>query len=158
MDDTLPFLIADSARMFRRQLQGRIKNYGITGQQWRLLAVVQRCPGITQASAAEILEAQPITLTRMVDKLAEAGLIERHPAENDRRANALQLTEKAAPLIEVMRNEVHTLQEEVLEGFSTEDRATFTALAARFRTTLSQRSSGIALNEDVAEATGETYE
>ena len=43
---------------------------------------------------------QPITLTRLLDKLCDSGLIERRPDPTDRRAKRLFLTAAARPLLE----------------------------------------------------------
>ena len=138
MADTLPFLMADASRLFRRAFETRIRAYGITGPQWRMLAVLVRHPGATQAAVAEMLEVEPITLSRMVDRLTEAGLVVRRPVEGDRRANALELTDKAEPLLAQMRETVEALTAETLEGFSTTETTDFTAFVARFRCNLTR--------------------
>ena len=72
MSDNAAFLMADTARLFRRAFDARARALGVTGQQWRVLVVVSRNPGINQGSAADQLEVEPITLSRMVDRLQEA--------------------------------------------------------------------------------------
>ena len=136
MADTLPFLMADASRLFRRAFETRIRAYGITGPHWRMQAVLVRNPGATQAAVAEMLEVEPITLSRIVDRLTEAGLVVRRPVEGDRRANALELTDKAEPLLAQMRETVEALTAETLEGFSATETADFTNFVARFRCNL----------------------
>ena len=62
--------------------------------------LVDRFEGLKQSELAEMLDLQPITLTRLLDRLCAGGLIERRPDPNDRRANRLYLTPAGRPLLE----------------------------------------------------------
>ena len=70
------------------------REHGMTRAQWGVLARLQRQEGMTQAEMAETLEIQPISLVRLIDRLCQAGLVERRPHPRDRRANRLYLTDK----------------------------------------------------------------
>ena len=65
--------------------------------------VLSRNEGINQGGLAELLEVEPITLCRMVDRLEEAGLVERRRDPADRRAWQLFLTDKSRPLLDELR-------------------------------------------------------
>ncbi len=60
---------------------------------------LDRSEGLNQSELAETLDLQPITLTRLLDKLCDSGLIERRPDPSDRRAKRLFLTPAARPLL-----------------------------------------------------------
>lgn len=139
MTDSLAFILADGTRLFRRTFERRARVLGVTGQQWRLLAILSRNPGCNQGSAAELLEVDPITLSRMVDKLQDAQLIERRADPCDRRAWLLHLKDAAIPLIEQMRVLADELLESALEGMSRDERDSFTRLAERFRANLARK-------------------
>ncbi|MEK6541877.1 MAG: MarR family transcriptional regulator [Pseudomonadota bacterium] len=143
MTDPIAFAMADAARLFRRNFDARIKQLGVTGPQWRVLVIVVRNPGITQRAAAELLEVEPITLSRKVDLLEQAGLIERRAVSGDRRARALFLTNHAAPLVEAMRAEALALHDEALDGFSESEQVAFSDYVERFRANLSRQSAVI---------------
>ena len=68
--------------------------HGMTRAQWGVLLRLERQEGMTQAEMAESLEIQPISLVRLIDRLCQAGVVERRPHPRDRRANRLYLTEK----------------------------------------------------------------
>jgi MarR family transcriptional regulator for hemolysin len=72
----------------------------MTRAQWAVLVRLDRAEGLNQSELAEMLDLQPITLTRLLDKLADSGLIERRPDPDDRRAKRLFLTPAARPLLE----------------------------------------------------------
>jgi MarR family transcriptional regulator for hemolysin len=88
----------------------------MTRAQWAVLAALERQEGVKQSELADTLEIQPITLTRLVDRLCDNGLIERRPDPNDRRAKLLYLTAAARPLLERIAAQVEELAETVLAG------------------------------------------
>ena len=77
----------------------RPARYGITRAQWAVLVKLHREEGLQQAKLAKLLDIQPITLTRLIDKLCSNGLVERRADAKDRRANRLYLTPAARPLM-----------------------------------------------------------
>lgn len=139
MSETIGFLLNDSARLFRRAFNARTKDSGITALQWRLLSYLKRYEGVRQGPLAELIEVEPITLSRMVDRLAEAGLVERRADPTDRRAWRLYLTPRAADLLGEMREVAEALNEEAAEGLSAAEREQLAALVERVRANLSRR-------------------
>ncbi|MGE4219681.1 MAG: MarR family winged helix-turn-helix transcriptional regulator, partial [Alphaproteobacteria bacterium] len=101
-ESSIGFLINDVARLLRRNLNRRAQALGLSQAQWRALAYLSVQEGINQVGLADSLEVQPITLARLLDRLQEAGLIERRPDPDDRRAFRLFLTDKAQPLLDHM--------------------------------------------------------
>jgi DNA-binding MarR family transcriptional regulator len=115
MEDLL-FEINETARAIRRAFDQRAAELGVTRPQWRVLARLKREPGLRQVELAERLDMEPITLCRIVDRLEEAGLVERKPDPSDRRAWLLELTGKASPLVTRLRGVAHDLAEEATDG------------------------------------------
>jgi MarR family transcriptional regulator for hemolysin len=104
-DRTLGFLVADIARLLRRNMDRRLQTLGLTQAQWRAIVHLSRSEGMTQAALAESLEIQPITLTRLIDRMETAGWVERRTHPLDRRAVQLYLTAQCEPILE----QLHTL-------------------------------------------------
>jgi DNA-binding MarR family transcriptional regulator len=86
--------------MLRTYADHKASQFGITRAQWVVLVRLDRFEGLKQSELAEMLDLQPITLTRLLDRLCESGLIERRADPNDRRAKRLYLTAQAHPLLE----------------------------------------------------------
>jgi MarR family transcriptional regulator, transcriptional regulator for hemolysin len=86
--------------LLRTYADHKAAQFGITRAQWAVLVRVDRSEGLIQSELAEVLDLQPITLTRLLDKLCDSGLIERRPDPADRRAKRLFLTPAARPLLE----------------------------------------------------------
>ena len=110
------FLISDVGRLLRTYADQKARQFGMTRAQWAVLLKLERHEGAQQTELADFLEIQPITLTRLVDRLCDSGLIERRPDPADRRAKLLYLTPAARPLIEKISAEVEVLAEEILAG------------------------------------------
>jgi MarR family transcriptional regulator, transcriptional regulator for hemolysin len=94
------FILNDVTRLLRTYVDYRAAQFGMTRAQWAVLVRVERAEGLNQSELAETLDLQPITLTRLLDKLCDSGLIERRPDPEDRRAKRLFLTPAARPLLE----------------------------------------------------------
>jgi MarR family transcriptional regulator for hemolysin len=114
------FILNDVARMLRTYADHKASQFGITRAQWVVLVRLDRFEGLKQAELAEMLDLQPITLTRLLDRLAECGLIERRPDPNDRRAKLLYLTPKAKPLLEQLGDLGNELMATALAGVERE--------------------------------------
>jgi MarR family transcriptional regulator for hemolysin len=108
----------DVARMLRTFSDQRARQFGISRAQWVVLIRLDRSEGLKQSELAEILDLQPISLTRLLDRLAANGLIERRPDPNDRRANRLYLMPAARPLIQQLAALGEDMMAGVLEGIS----------------------------------------
>jgi MarR family transcriptional regulator for hemolysin len=108
--------LMDVARMLRTYADQRARQFGISRAQWVVLIRLDRSEGLKQAELAEILDLQPISLTRLLDRLAENGLIERRPDPSDRRANRLYLTPAARPLLKQLADLGQDMMEHVLAG------------------------------------------
>jgi MarR family transcriptional regulator for hemolysin len=108
--------VMDVARMLKTYADQRARQFGISRAQWTVLIRLDRCEGLKQSELADMLDLQPISLTRLLDRLAGNGLIERRPDPNDRRANRLYLTPAARPLIQELSHLGEDMMTTVLEG------------------------------------------
>lgn len=139
MSENIGFLLNDTARLFRRAFNVRARESGMTALQWRLLIYLRRNPGIRQGPLAELIEVEPITLSRMVDRLADAGLVERRADPSDRRAWQLYLPPEAEARLEAFREKAVTLTDDATEGMDPADLATLTMLVEKVRANLSRK-------------------
>jgi len=121
--ETLPFEIAETAHAMRRAFDRKAATLGVTRAQWKVLFRLSRSPGLRQVELAEVLDVEPITLSRILDRLAEAGLVERLADPSDRRAWRLQLTSKSEPMIVKLRRLADGLFAQAVEGIEVEELA-----------------------------------
>lgn len=93
------FALFETQRMLRLYADKLAVRHGITRAQWAVLAKLERTEGLKQSELAEMMEMQPITLTRLIDRLCTNDLIERREDPKDRRANRLYLRPAAHPML-----------------------------------------------------------
>jgi MarR family transcriptional regulator for hemolysin len=117
----LGFLLQEVTRLLRRRFDRIVSDTGLTRSQWQALSCLARDEGMSQSTLADILEIEPITLTRLIDRLAAKGLIERRPNPMDRRSWALHLTEAARPLLAELETHAETARAEAYAGLSSEE-------------------------------------
>jgi MarR family transcriptional regulator for hemolysin len=110
------FLINDVGRLLRTYADQQARQFGMTRAQWAVLARLEYAEGLKQSELAELLDLQPITLTRLVDRLCTNGLIERRADPADRRAKRLYLTAQARPLMNRLADLGENIMATVLEG------------------------------------------
>ena len=145
MEDLL-FEINETARAIRRAFDQRAVDLGVTRVQWKTLARLKRQPDLRQVELAEILEMEPITLCRVIDRLEEIGLVERKPDPADRRAWRLEITPKAEPLIRKLKTVAAELTEQALSGMNNSE-------AEQFRSNLNMIRNNISTGQQKKRAT-----
>jgi MarR family transcriptional regulator for hemolysin len=114
--DSLPWEISETSRMIRRAYDRRAASLGVTSAQWRVLLSLGREANLRQVELADRLDIEPITLCRILDRLGEAGLVERRADPADRRAWRLALTDKAGPILDSLHALATELRGEAFDG------------------------------------------
>jgi DNA-binding MarR family transcriptional regulator len=142
MSDSIGFLISDVSRLMRRRFDERARAIGVTRPQWRALTALSRHEGINQGQLADLLEVEPITLCRMVDRLEDAGHVERRRDPGDRRAWKIFLTDRSRPLLEQLGRIADDLFGTALAGVAAEDRKRLTETLDRIRSNLAKPEIG----------------
>jgi MarR family transcriptional regulator, transcriptional regulator for hemolysin len=121
VDMHLLFALGEVQRLVRAYADKQAARYGITRAQWAVLAKVERAEGMKQTELAEQMEMQPITLTRLIDRLCDNGWIERRSDDSDRRVNRLYLRKAARPLLGKLSGLRSELTATALEGINASD-------------------------------------
>lgn len=132
----LCFIVHDVARFLRKRFEQHARDLGLTRAQWQVLTRLSSNEGIHQNGLAEILEIEPITLVRILDRLEAAELIERRPDPADRRMRRLHLTPAAAPTLEKLRTLGDRTRAEALRGIPEADRVRLSEMLVLMRENL----------------------
>lgn len=129
--ERLGFLLHDAARLLRKRFEARGAAVGLSSAQWRLLVWVVKHEGVAQARLAALLEIEPISVSRLVDRMEEAGWIERRPDAADRRVRTIHPTDKSRAVFAEVKVLAGELYEEALAGLPPDiRRATIEGLTA----------------------------
>ena len=118
---TLGFLLHEVARLLRKRFEQISRESGLTRSQWQALAYLAQHEGINQSGLAELLDVEPITLSRILDKLEACELIERHPHPSDRRVRILRLAPAGRLKLMHARKLGEITRSEALTGLSEVD-------------------------------------
>src|SRR5260370_5768056 len=116
LEREVAFNINDVARLLKTYADQRARDLGMTRDEWAVLARVERSEGLKQCELADTLDLQPITLTRLIDRLCDGGLIERRSDPDDRRAKRLYLTPAARPVLDGLTRLGQDIMATVLAG------------------------------------------
>lgn len=114
------FLLHDVARHLRQDADRRARAHGLTRAQWLILLRLDRQPGLSQKELAEILEVEPISVARLIDRLERHGMVERRDDPTDRRVWRLHLLPPARPVLAEMAAERADMRRVVSKGLPAE--------------------------------------
>ncbi|WP_328185403.1 MarR family transcriptional regulator [Marinobacter sp. OP 3.4] len=122
MRDQFPFAVARITRRWRKLLDERLKDLGVTQARWSTMVYLQRGgEGLTQRELAHLMAIENPTLVRLLDSLEEQGLIERRPCKRDRRARRLYLTSAGERFMKDLNERGDVLRDELLTGIEDKD-------------------------------------
>lgn len=120
-DQSIGFVLNDVARLLRRTFNRRVNELELTQAQWQALAHISRREGLKQSQLADILEVQPISVARLIDRMETAGWVERRRDAKDRRAINLYLTDKCEPILKKMQKIASEVRAQALAGIPEKD-------------------------------------
>lgn len=115
------YLLNDVTRHMRRQFDRRATRFNLTRAQWRALKTLAVDEGISQTELAERIEMEPIPVGRVIDRLQQAGFVERRADPADRRRWRLFLTDKARRVDDDMQVIAQQLREDAFAGIRRAD-------------------------------------
>ena len=144
MSEDLGFLIGDTARLMRRAFDERVRTKGMTRPQWRVLGLLNRFGGSTQVALAEMMDVEPITLGRMIDRMQEAGLVERRADPSDRRAWRVHLTPSGEARLVDLKPLANELFADAVTGLNPAQQAELEAMLNVIRSNLTRKAPEVA--------------
>jgi DNA-binding MarR family transcriptional regulator len=142
--EMLGFNLQDAARLQRRNFDRHLHARGVdlTQAQWRSIGIVWKRPGISQTALADILEIQPISVGRLIDRMESAGWMERRPDPDDRRAVCLYVTSKAEPTLKAIKATADDIRSVLTKGINKSDLETAAKVLVTMRANLVDADGG----------------
>jgi MarR family transcriptional regulator for hemolysin len=136
----LLFLLHDVARLLRVDADKRARLHGMTRAQWAILIWLERQPGISQKELSEILEVEPITVARLIDRLEARGMVERRPDPKDRRIWRLHLLRPARDVLQEIDDQRAEMTRMVTVGIDENSIEIMTEALMRMKAILTQEA------------------
>lgn len=93
--------------------------YDLTPVQYAALAAISTRGGLDQATLAGLIAYDRTTITGVVDRLVQKGLVGRQPSPRDRRAHELQITPAGKKTLRGIEPAVVAAQKSMLRGLTT---------------------------------------
>lgn len=98
LNDAISFILSRTYSKMKNLFLKELKKYGITLEQWVLLAQLSEKEGISPTDLSLVsLRDKPYT-TRLIDRLAETGLIFKEESKVDKRSLLIYLTQQGAEI------------------------------------------------------------
>lgn len=123
----LPGLLGYQIRLAQiaifRDFASALGEHDMTPGLFGILIIVEANPGLKQAELARAAHLDRSTVVSIIDKLEKRGLVKRHYVENDRRSNALQLTEEGAQLLDQIKEKVAEHERRLVDNLSETEQA-----------------------------------
>ncbi len=119
---TLGLLIHDVARLLKGEFERRARGSRLTLQQWRVLAKLAKSDGLTQRALGIAVEASPMTVSDVLDRLEKEGLVRREADPADSRAKLVWITPEADPIVGEMRCVAEEVYDAAMAGLGDADR------------------------------------
>ena len=139
MQDNQPsigLLLIEVSRALKKCFEMNCRGTGMTRSQWQVLSILNRKEGITQGALADLMEVEPITVGRIVDRLEAAGMLERRPHPTDRRAWCLHLLPAAHPVLEALKDLAATTRAQLMAELSEDEHHAAMRLLTRMKENL----------------------
>ncbi len=129
----LGFALADATRLVRTAFDARMRETGLRGSAWRVLAYLHRQDGLSQTELAQLLELTRAGVGQIVDELQASGHIERREDKSDARRWRVFLSASTRTEIAPLHNIVRAFENELSVTFSDEEIEVLRALVDRLR-------------------------
>ena len=92
--------------------------YDLTPVQYAALAAISTHTGLDQATLAGLIAYDRTTITGVVDRLVQKGLVVRQPSPRDRRAHELQITAAGKKTLRGIEPAVQAAQKSMVRGLN----------------------------------------
>jgi DNA-binding MarR family transcriptional regulator len=122
IEETVGFQLVQICKAHRNKAQEILSRLDLhPGQEIMLFNLMQQ-DGQTQHELAEHMCVQPATMTKMVDRMVQAGFIVRIADTEDQRVSRIHLSQKGRDMREPVQNAWYELESLSLSNLTTEER------------------------------------
>lgn len=115
---TIGYLIHEVAKGFRRRFEDAARRHELTLPQWRAISELARKGGVSQVMLAAAIDADPMTVSGILDRLEKRGLVRREQDPGDSRAKVVQLTPAGHDLFRTAKSVGVDLYQDAIKGLS----------------------------------------
>ena len=128
MSSSFHYLVMAEHSMFQKKLLAKLKGTGLTSGQPKILDYLSDHDGASQKDIAHGCHIEPGTLTTLLNRMEEIGLVERRMLGGNRRSFYVFMTDLGKSKLKLVTDAFSELEAEAFRGISADDRAAFMEL------------------------------
>jgi MarR family transcriptional regulator, transcriptional regulator for hemolysin len=140
-ETSIGYLTHEVARLFRRRFEDAASPHDITLPQWKVISELNHQGQLAQVALAAAVDSDPMTMSKILERLEKRGLISREADPADSRAKVVRLTDEGRTLFATAKTFGREIYDQALEGLSGDDRAAILAGLVRIRDNLNSISA-----------------
>ena len=140
--ESMDFLLAQVCRLHHARAHTLLEELGLYRGQPRMLFALWEQEGATHGELAARLHVRPATITKMIARMEKAGFVERRSDPEDQRVSRVYLTDAGRSIRDRVEQVWRTLEGEIFEGFSVEERSLLRRLFLQMRDNLERVVGG----------------
>ena len=125
MSSSFHYLVMAQHSIFQKKLLAKLKGTGLTSGQPKVLDYLKDHDGASQKDIAHGCHIEPGTLTTLLNRMEEIGLVERRMLGGNRRSFYVFMTDLGKAKLKLITDAFNELEEEAFSGISAEDRENF---------------------------------
>ena len=131
LDQFAPYLINRISARYNADMAEELRAHDLTTPKMRALAVLAVHPGLTVNELAVYAVMEQSTMSRTLDAMAEAGLVERRPRKDDGRVRECVLTPAGTRAFADVWPLMRSQEERMFAGLEGEERRVFLGTLAK---------------------------
>lgn len=124
LDGYLPYLMSRASFLVSNQFHRQLEQAGVPVSFWRVLAALSDQPSLSVGELAKFVLFKQPTLTKILDRMIDLGLVQRMDCEKDRRRVDVSITEAGRQLVDGLVVQALAHEKQVLSSYSEADAAT----------------------------------
>lgn len=125
MSSSFHYLVMAEHSIFQKKLIAKLKGTGLTSGQPKVLDYLKDNDGASQKDIAHGCHIEPGTLTTLLNRMEEIGLVERRMLGGNRRSFYVFMTDLGKSKLKLVTDAFNELEEEAFSDISAEDRENF---------------------------------
>lgn len=123
VDGYLLYQLAAASQVLSDEFHRKVKASGVKIHVWRVLACVVDQPGMMLTSLSKLVQYEQSRLTKILDQMAEGGLVEKQPVKGDRRKMAIFITDKGREIVTPLLASAKAHERRALENLTKSEQA-----------------------------------
>ncbi len=139
MDDTLHYLIMANQMLVQKALLERLRDTGLTIGQPKILDYLKDHDGSSQKDIAKACFLEAGSLTTILNKMEEKGLIERRILNGNRRSFHIFMTDEGRQKMQLVDSSFSEIEKKALSDVSDEELETFMSVYKKIYKNLTDR-------------------